>query len=157
VLMDKAKLEALRARYGGNAAPQSQDPALQKGIDNVFAGSDRRPKPYAGIATPLGAAPGPRPAHGPAPAGRHAGAVGVPLDPRVPNRAGARLGPRAVRAIERIGPYHHVHRFAPLMEAKVADIGDVPFRTRFSLEASHEDIQRFFAQVKAAGVVPLSV
>ena len=54
-------------------------------------------------------------------------------------------GPRAVRAVERIGPYHHVHRLAPLAEIKVADVGDVPFRSRFSLEdslAGHRGVLR---------------
>ena len=39
----------------------------------------------------------------------------------------------------------------------MADIGDVPFRSRFSLEESHEDIEAFYAKLVAAGVVPLSV
>jgi agmatinase len=36
------------------------------------------------------------------------------MDLGVTNRAGARLGPRAVRAVERIGPYEHAlaHRAA---------------------------------------------
>ena len=36
--------------------------------------------------------------------------IGVPMDLGVTNRAGARLGPRAVRAVERIGPYEHALR-----------------------------------------------
>ena len=40
--------------------------------------------------------------------------IGVPMDLGVTNRAGARLGPRAVRAIDRIGPYEHVLRVAPM-------------------------------------------
>jgi agmatinase len=31
--------------------------------------------------------------------------IGVPMDRGATNRTGARLGPRAVRAVERIGPY----------------------------------------------------
>ena len=34
--------------------------------------------------------------------------VGVPMDLGVTNRPGSRFGPRALRAIERIGPYNHV-------------------------------------------------
>jgi len=79
------------------------------------------------------------------------------MDLGVTNRAGARLGPRAVRSIERLGPYHHVHRIAPLAELKVADVGDVPFRSRYSLSDSHQDIERFFAAIAVAGVAPLSV
>src|SRR5690606_30495253 len=70
---------------------------------------------------------------------------------------GARLGPRAVRAVERIGPYEHALRMAPLNGCRVADIGDVPFRSRFSLESCHEDIETFYRRVAAAGVIPLSV
>jgi agmatinase len=83
--------------------------------------------------------------------------VGVPLDLGVTNRPGARFGPRAVRAVERIGPYHHVHRLLPLSAVKAADIGDVPFRSRYSLDASIEDIEALFARIAAAGVTPLSV
>ena len=83
--------------------------------------------------------------------------VGVPMDLGVTNRPGTRFGPRAVRAVERIGPYHHVHRFLPLSAVKVADVGDVPFRSRYSLADSIEDIEAFFTRVAAAGVTPLSV
>jgi len=40
---------------------------------------------------------------------------------------------------------------------KIADIGDVPFRSRYSLEMCHEDIEAFYREVKAAGVIPVSV
>src|SRR5438552_9849289 len=151
--MDSKKLEDLRARYAAATASQSHDPEFRKIIEQVFAGTDRRPKPYEGVSTlrdtPLRVAADL--------GGLDAALVGVPMDLGVTNRAGARIGPRAVRAIERIGPYHHVHRLAPLAELKVADIGDVPFRSRFSLEESHQDIEAFYAKVAAAGVAPLSV
>src|SRR5205823_6218958 len=83
--------------------------------------------------------------------------ISVPMDLGVTNRAGARLGPRAVRAVERIGPYEHVLRMTPMADCKAADVGDVPFRSRFSLESCHEDIEEFFAKVVSAGVVPLAV
>src|SRR5205814_5387847 len=122
--MDSKKLEDLRARYADTAAGQSHTPEFRKIIEQVFAGTDRRPKPYEGVSTLLDA-----PLRTAADlAGLDAALVGVPMDLGVTNRAGARLGPRAVRSIERIGPYHHVHRLAPLAEIKVADIGDVPFR-----------------------------
>jgi agmatinase len=79
------------------------------------------------------------------------------MDLGVTNRAGARNGPRAIRAVERVGPYEHVLRIAPLGEAKFADIGDVPMRSRFSLESCHEDIEAFIGRIVGAGVVPLSV
>ena len=133
--MDSRKLEDLRARYGTGASGQSHHPEFRKVVEQIFAGTDRRPKPYEGVSTLLGA----------------------PLRLGVTNRAGARLGPRAVRAVERIGPYHHVHRLAPLMACKVADVGDVAFRSRFSLEESHQDIEACYAKIAAAGVAPLSV
>jgi agmatinase len=155
--MVSRKLEQLRERYAAAGAATSHHPEFRKIIDKVFAGTDRRPKPYEGVSTLLGA-----PLQLDAPeqadfAGLDAALVGVPMDLGVTNRAGARLGPRAVRGIERIGPYHHVHRLAPLAEIKVADVGDVPLRSRFSLEESHRDIEAFYAKVAAAGVAPVSV
>ena len=83
--------------------------------------------------------------------------VGVPMDLGVTNRAGARLGPRAVRAVERIGPYEHALRIAPTVHLDVADVGDVPMQSRFSLDQCHADIEAFFTSVCAAGVIPLAV
>jgi agmatinase len=40
---------------------------------------------------------------------------------------------------------------------RLADVGDVPFRSRYSLEQSHEDIEAFYRAVVAAGVAPVSV
>ncbi len=73
------------------------------------------------------------------------------------NRSGARFGPRAVRAIERIGPYNHVVDVLPLSALKCADVGDVPFRSRFDLAASIEDIEAFYSTVASHGARPLSV
>ena len=78
------------------------------------------------------------------------------MDLGVTNRAGARLGPRAVRAVERIGPFEHVlRRHARDRPLRVADIGDVPFRSRFSLESCHADIEAFYTGIVDAGVTPL--
>jgi agmatinase len=155
--MDRDKLEKLRAKYADAMPGKALDPQFKKIAALIFGGSDRRPKPYEGVPTFLGAplrldAPG-RAGFG----GLDVALIGVPMDLGVTNRPGARFGPRAVRAIERIGPYHHVHRLAPLTEIKFADVGDVPFRSRYSLEDSHEDIEAYFAKVAAAGVAPLSV
>jgi agmatinase len=38
-----------------------------------------------------------------------------------------------------------------------ADVGDVPMKSRFSLEECHADIEGFFERVRAAGVIPLAV
>ena len=62
-----------------------------------------------------------------------------------------------MRTIERIGPYNHVLDTAPVFDLRVADIGDVPFASRYRLEQSHDDIERRFNQIVGAGVVPLAV
>jgi agmatinase len=79
------------------------------------------------------------------------------MDLGVTNRAGARLGPRAVRAVERIGPYEHALKIAPMGLLKVADIGDVPMASRFSLAQCIADIEAFFDRLRAANVIPLAV
>jgi len=62
-----------------------------------------------------------------------------------------------LRSMERVGPYHHVHKLVPRAERRVADIGDVPFRSRFNLDMCIEDIESHFTGLVAAGVRPLSV
>ena len=155
--MDRDKLEALRADYSNAAPGYARDPEFRKVAEAIFAGSDRRPKPYEGVTTLLGAPLRLDAAQRDDLGGLDLVLVGVPLDLGVTNRTGARLGPRSVRAAERIGPYHHVHRIAPFTAVKAGDVGDVPFRSRFSLSESHADIEAFFRRVAAAGAVPLSV
>src|SRR5262245_49423160 len=147
-----AKLAALRAKYGGARAQDVHDPEFRKVADHLFKG-DTRKQPYSDVAT-LCAAP-----HRPdgSLAGLDVALIGIPMDLGVTNRPGARFGPRAVRGIERIGPYNHVLRVAPMAALKVADVGDVPFRSRYSLEQSIEDIEKYYAGVAAAGVIPLGV
>jgi agmatinase len=155
--MDRKKLEDLRAKYPADKPDASHHPELRKAIETIFAGTDRRPKPYEGVASFLGAPLRLDALQRTDQAGLDVALVGVPLDLGVTNRPGARFGPRAVRGIERIGPYHHVHRLLPLSAVKVADVGDVPFRSRYSLDASIEDIEVLFAGIAAAGVTPLAV
>jgi agmatinase len=155
--MDSKKLDALRARYADTAVRNTHNPTFKRVIDRVFSDAGLRLKPYAGFTTFLGAPLALGGKQQPLLSGLDVALIGVPMDLGVTNRAGARLGPRAVRAVERIGPYHHVHRLAPVFDAKVADVGDVPLRSRFSLQDSHEDIERFYATVAAARVAPLSV
>jgi agmatinase len=83
--------------------------------------------------------------------------MGIPMDLGVTNRPGSRFGPRALRTIERIGPYNHVLCTAPVFDLRVADIGDVPFRSRYRLELSHDDIEKRIGQIVDAGIAPLSV
>ena len=155
--MDRKKLDALRAKYGNHTPAISHHPEFKQAIDTIFAGTDRRPKPYEGVATFLGAPSCPDAPQQTDFGGLDVALVGVPLDLGVTNRPGARFGPRAVRGVERIGPYHHVHRFLPLAAVKVGDVGDVPFRSRYSLDDSIEDIETLFTKIAAAGVAPLAV
>ena len=149
------KLKKLRELYAGASGGKMHDPEFKAVADALFSG-DRRPPPYSGVSTFLDA-----PYRPDAPEGRFDGLdvaiIGVPMDLGVTNRNGSRFGPRAVRTVERIGPFHHVLRTAPLTECSVADVGDVPFRSRFDLNMSIEDIETFYRGVAESGVIPLSV
>ena len=149
--MDPAKLAALRAKYGAASAGDVHDPAFKQVVDLLFSGNDRRYKPYEGVPTLLDAPVGTDFS------GLDVALIGVPMDLGVTNRPGSRFGPRAVRTIERVGPYHHVHRMAPVAALKVADMGDVPFTSRFDLAQSHADIEAFFVRAAAAKVATLAV
>jgi agmatinase len=155
--MDPSKLKALRARYQGATGGDIDDADFRKAASLQFSESDRRKWPFADPATFLDAPFRPDVIDLADFGGLEVALIGVPMDLGVTNRAGARLGPRAVRAIERIGPYEHVLRITPMADVKVADIGDVPFRSRFSLESCHVDIEDFFRKVVSAGVLPLAV
>ncbi|WP_416896949.1 MAG: agmatinase [Minwuia sp.] len=148
--MDAEKLQRLRDKYANALGGEVHDPALKKVIDLVFSDPQRRKPPYSGIPTLLDA-----------PMqegfeGLDVALIGVPMDLGVTNRPGARFGPRALRDIERIGPYHHELKRAPFAEMKVADVGDVPFRSRFSLEMCMQDIETYYRTIPE-GVRPLSV
>ena len=151
------KLARLRERYLNVGVGEFHDPEFKRVADTVFDPSGRRIKPYSGVSTLLDAPYRPAPVSGTDFGDLEVALVGVPMDLGVTNRPGARFGPRAVRQMERIGPYHHVFRSAPLNEHKVADIGDVPFESRYSLEQSIRDIEAFYARLKAAAIRPLSV
>ena len=77
---------------------------------------------------------------------------GVPFDLAASNRSGTRFGPRAVRAIERVGPYNHVLDCAPIFDMAVADVGDVPFRAATTSPASHREIEAWIAAIVGQGV-----
>ena len=155
-MVSAAKLKTLRARYAGASGGDMRDPEFKAVAAKQFTG-DRRKWPFADPATLLGAPFRPDAVDAADFGGLDIALIGVPMDLGVTNRAGARLGPRAVRAVERIGPFEHVLRMAPMGDVKAADIGDVPFRSRFSLESCHEDIEAFYKRIVGAGVVPLSV
>lgn len=147
------KLAALRETFGCSTGGDMQTPEFQRIAARIFGEGGRRPAPYAGMPTLLDAP------HRTADAleGLQVALYGVPMDLGVTNRNGSRFGPRALRAIERIGPYNDALHCAPLHEMTVADIGDVPFRSRFDLAQSHEDIERFARSIVEGGVLPLAV
>ena len=156
-MIDDAKLSRLRERYRDARGGEMYDAHFSEVAKLQFKGGERRKWPFADVATLLDA-----PYRPDAPdladfGGLELALIGVPMDLGVTNRAGARLGPRAVRAIERIGPYEHVLRMAPLGLARIADVGDLFMQSRFSLEKCHADIEAYYHRVVAAGVIPLSV
>lgn len=150
------ELERLRAKYSGSGGGDIHDAAFRRVAEEQFQG-ERRKLPYSDVATFMGLPY--------LPEGLSAGAftaldiavLGIPMDLGVTNRAGCRLGPRAVRQIERIGPFEHGLGIAPTTLVNAADIGDVPFRSRFDLESCHADIEAHLQAIVAAGIVPLSV
>ncbi|HEY4069878.1 MAG TPA: agmatinase [Burkholderiaceae bacterium] len=91
------------------------------------------------------------------PEGLDAAFIGVPLDIGTSNRAGARFGPRQIRAESAlIRPYNMATGAAPFDTLQVADLGDVPINT-YSLEKSMAIIGGFYARVLAAGCIPLTL
>ncbi len=156
-MFTKAKLDALRERYEGAAAGDVQDPEFRKVSEMLFKGTDRRKFPYADVKTFLDAPYRPDARDAADLGGLEAVLIGVPMDLGVTNRSGARLGPRAVRNVERIGPYNHALKIAPVAAMKTADIGDVPFRSRYGLEQSIEDIETCFEKIRRAGAIPFAV
>ena len=157
-MTDPTRLAALRARYANGTPETVQDADFRRAHELVFrAGGDRRTPPFSGVSTLLDAPYRPEAAGLADLGGLQVALIGVPMDLGVTNRSGARLGPRAVRQIERIGPYNHALRVTPLAECRVADIGDIPFRSRYSLADSIEDIEAYLGRVHAAGVLPVCV
>ena len=155
-MFDAQKLARLRARYGEGAVGGIFDPHFRAVVDALFKSAGKRPPPYAGVPTLLRAPYRPDLA-APKRGEIDFALIGVPMDLGVTNRSGARFGPRAVRNVERVGPYEHVLRMAPLAEHAVADIGDVPLSSRYDLALCHRDIEAFVARLVEAEIVPLSV
>lgn len=153
--MDQKKLASLRDRYAGQSGAQIHDPEFRAVAEGQFQG-ERRKWPFADPATFCGAPFWPD-AMAENFAGLDVALYGVPMDLGVTNRAGARLGPRAVRAVERIGPFEHVLRRAPLQRMKVADVGDIPMQSRYNLEQCHTDIADYVSRIVKAGVIPIAI
>ncbi len=91
------------------------------------------------------------------PEGLDAAFIGVPLDIGTSNRAGARFGPRQIRAESSLlRPYNMATGAAPFDALQVADLGDVPINT-FSIDKSMPIITDFYRRVLGAGCVPLTM
>ena len=155
--ISQSRLAELRARYADAGGAEMADPHFRAVARAIFKEGDRRTWPFADPATLLdarfiegGLVPGVLDT-------LDVALIGVPMDLGVTNRAGARLGPRAVRGIDRIGPYEHVLRVAPMGMLSVADVGDVPMRSRFDLAACHADIEACYRMIVDTRAVPLSV
>ncbi|MBB3967001.1 agmatinase [Rhizobium metallidurans] len=148
------RLAALRAQFSDST--DFHDPKFRRVGEKIFSGGTRVAS-YSGISTfaslPSKTVDFQKPDFG----DLQVAVVGVPMDLGVSNRPGSRFGPRAVRTIERIGPYNHVLDCAPAYDLMIADIGDIPFASRYRLEQSHQDIESAISKIVAAGVIPVSV
>lgn len=89
--------------------------------------------------------------------GLDAAFIGVPLDTGTSNRAGARFGPRQIRAESALlRPYNMATGAAPFDALQVGDLGDVPINT-YSIAKSLDIITGFYDVVLAAGCRPLTL
>src|SRR3546814_12873260 len=128
---DQDKLAALREKYAKGHGGYLFDPSFQKVADKIFSKSGTRKAPYAGVSTLLDAPYRQIDPQDPDFGDLQVALVGVPMDLGVTNRPGARFGPRALRDIERIGPYNHVLGCAPVYDLRVADeLGSASGRER---------------------------
>lgn len=155
--LSKEMLQSLRDKYGDAHGGEIFSSDFRRVADHIFSEGGTRAAPYCGIPTFLDAPHHPVETAAPDFGDLQVALLGVPMDLGVTNRSGTRFGPRALRSIERIGPYNHVLGCAPVHEIKVADIGDVPFRSRYQLEQCHDDIEIHVNRIMDAGVLPLSV
>ncbi len=153
---DAEKLERLRARYADDPGGRMHDPKFAHVAARVFS-RGARPAPFVGVPTFLTAPYRQVDAAAPDFSGLDVAITGVPFDLAASNRVGTRFGPRAVRTIERVGPYNHVLECTPIHDLAVADVGDVPFSSRYDVAASHREIEAWTRAIVDAGVRPLSV
>ena len=83
--------------------------------------------------------------------------VGVPFDGGTTNRPGARHGPREIRnQSSMVRRVHHATGISPFDLVRAGDCGDAPVNP-LDLDDSLEKLRAFYAGVRAAGAVPLSV
>ncbi|MEI7514431.1 MAG: agmatinase [Betaproteobacteria bacterium] len=154
--LSEIQLAALRAKYSGTAADM-HDPLFKQVAASIFSEGGTRAAPYAGIPTLLSAPARAVDTVAPDFGDLQVALMGAPMDLGASNRPGARFGPRSLRTMERIGPYNHVLQVAPVHALRVADVGDVPFRSRYSLPMCIEDLVRWYGLVAQQGVLPLTV
>lgn len=155
--MDQLNLERLRRKYDGTHGGEVFDPQFRKVAERIFDSSGTRTLPFAGIPTFLSLPHRPVDMAAPDLGDLQVALLGIPMDLGVTNRSGSRFGPRALRTIERIGPYNDALSCAPGAELRVADIGDIPFRSRYDLAMAHADIEGCLGRIVHAGVVPVSI
>ncbi len=153
--MDADKLAHWRDLYSNDKPHHIEDPVFQRAGGLAFRTDDERKMPYSDICTLVGAPYQPE-ARERGFVGLDVALVGVPMDLGVTNRSGSRFGPRAIRNVERIGPFNHALRVTPMADLKCADVGDVPFHSRYDLPQSHADIEAFFRRIKAGGARALA-
>ncbi len=149
--MDQKKLERLRELYSDADGSEYLTERFRHVGEKLADRPHSSSKPFAGVSTFLDLP------HETSLDGLDVALIGVPMDLGVTNRSGARFGPRAVRTVERVGPYSHALDEVPRGVLKAADVGDVPMRSRFSLSKSLEDIEAFYKNVVTKKVIPLSV
>ena len=135
--MDAVRLAKLREKYSDERATESEDPLGTR-------------VPYAGVPTLLGMP------HQPTLKDIDIALIGVPFDLGVYNRAGARLGPRAIRNVSLFGSYHHHNKINPSALCRIADVGDVPVEHRYNLDEGLGDIEAYYHKVMDAGITPLT-
>jgi len=83
--------------------------------------------------------------------------VGVPTDLGVTNRAGARHGPREIRnASSMMRTSNLAMGINPYELCCIADIGDVRFSNRYDLDTQVNEIEAYYRNLAAAGVLPVS-
>ncbi len=85
------------------------------------------------------------------------GLVGVPFDLGLNYRTGARQGPAGVREASRlIRRVHPTSGISPFEICNVADLGDAPINP-MSKDKSVANIQKFFEDLRTAGIIPIAV
>ena len=153
---NEAELERLRGRYADDPGGRMHDPKFAHVAERVFSRGARR-APFVGVPTFLTAPWRDVDAAAPDFSGLDVAITGVPFDLGASNRPGTRFGPRALRTIERVGPYNHVLECTPIHDLAVADVGDVPFSGRYDIHAAHREIEAWVQAIVNAGARPLSV